>query len=118
MTIKNMNWQELTSQRQVEQIREESKTKAVLIFKHSSRCSTSKLVLDRLTRKWKTEEMNHVQPYFLDLISFRDTSDFVAVEFDVPHESPQILIIENGRSVYDRSHFDIDYEQILRVSGN
>lgn len=113
-----MNWQELSTEQQVEKIREESKTNAVLIFKHSRRCSTSRVVLDRLIRKWKTEETSHLKPYFLDLISYRDASDFVATEFNVPHESPQVLIIENGRSVYNRSHFDIDYDQILKASRN
>ena len=114
----NMKWQELKSEHQVQRILEESKTTPVLIFKHSNRCSTSRLVLDRLTRKWKEDEMGHLRPYFLDLISFRDTSNFIAREFDVPHESPQVLIIENGRSIYDCSHFDISYDQILEVSRN
>ncbi len=89
-----------------------------MIFKHSSRCSTSRTMLDRLARKWKEEETSHLKPYFLDLISFREISNTIANEFDVPHESPQVLIIENGRSVYDRSHFDIDYDQILQASRN
>jgi bacillithiol system protein YtxJ len=113
-----MNWKELRSEKQVREMLEESKTSAVMIFKHSSRCSTSRMMLDRLARKWKEEETSHLKTYFLDLISFRDISNSIASEFDVPHESPQVLIIENGRSVYDRSHFDIDYDQILRASKN
>jgi len=118
MNSDKMNWQELSTEEQVVQLREESKTNAVLIFKHSKRCSTSKVVLDRLIRKWNADEMGHIKPYVLDLISFRKASDFISAEFSVPHESPQVLIIENGRSVYDRSHFDIDYDQILKVSKN
>jgi len=30
----------------------------------------------------------------------------------VPHQSPQILIIKNGQSVFDTSHNDIDVETI------
>jgi bacillithiol system protein YtxJ len=113
-----MKWQALTTEYQVRRILEESKTTPVMIFKHSNRCSTSRLVLDRLTRKWKEDEMGHLRPYFLDLISFRDISNFIAREFNVPHESPQVLIIENGRSIFDCSHFDINYDQILAVSRN
>jgi bacillithiol system protein YtxJ len=113
-----MNWKDLKSEQQVWEILEESKTITVMIFKHSSRCSTSRMVLDRLARKWKEEETNHLRTYFLDLISFREISNSIASKFDVPHESPQVLIIENGRSVYDRSHFDIDYDQILQASKN
>jgi bacillithiol system protein YtxJ len=113
-----MKWQELNSEDQVQRLLKESKTTTVMIFKHSNRCSTSRLMLDRLARKWNENEMEHLTPYFLDLISFRDISTFIAREFEVPHESPQVLIIENGRSIYDCSHFDIDYDQILRVSKN
>mgnify|MGYP003492721159 CR=1 FL=1 len=113
-----MNWKDLRSEQQMREILEESKTITVMIFKHSSRCSTSRMVLDRLARKWKEEETSHLKTYFLDLISFREISNSIASEFDVPHESPQVLIIENGRSVYDRSHFDIDYDQILQASRN
>ncbi len=111
-----MKWYELTREDQLDEIREESKTNPVLIFKHSSRCSTSRVALDRLERNWNEEEMSHLKPYFLDLITFRSTSDSIASQFDVEHESPQVLIIENGHSRFDCSHFEIDYNQILKVS--
>ena len=45
-----MNWNELKSTAQLDQIREESKTTPVLIFKYSNRCSVSQLALDRFER--------------------------------------------------------------------
>lgn len=114
----NMTWTELRTEAQLEQIQEESKTKSILIFKHSTRCSISRVALDRLERKWNAKETLHIKPYFLDLLSFRETSASVARQFHVEHESPQVLIIENGRSIYDQSHFDIDYHKILEASRN
>ena len=114
----DMKWTELRTKTQLEQIHEESRTKSILIFKHSSRCSISRMALDRLERKWNAEQTLHIKPYFLDLLSFREISASVANQFDVEHESPQVLIIENGQSVYDRSHFDIDYHKILEASRN
>ena len=114
----DMKWTELTTESQLEQIQEESRTKSILIFKHSRRCSISMMALDRLERKWNAEETLHIKPYFLDLLSFRETSASVARHFDVEHESPQVLIIENGQSIYDRSHFDIDYHNILEAAKN
>jgi len=32
--------------------------------------------------------------------------------FQVEHQSPQILLIYNGKSVLDLSHYDIDFERI------
>ena len=37
--------------------------------------------------------------YFLDLLSYREISNVVAYQFDVVHQSPQLLIIKNGIAV-------------------
>lgn len=108
-----MNWKKLTESTQLEEIKEMSKTKPVLIFKHSTRCSVSSMSLDRLLRNWKTEDGEKVVPYFLDLIAFRRLSDQVETEFGVAHESPQVIIIRNGRATYDNSHFGISYSEIM-----
>jgi len=107
-----MNWNKLESVAQLEAIKAESKEKHVLIFKHSTRCNISRASLDRLERSWNEQEMIGVKPYFLDLLSFREISAQVAQQFNVEHESPQILLIANGETVLDQSHFDIDYQQI------
>jgi len=110
-----MKWSELKTPQQVHQILQESKEKAVLIFKHSTRCNISRMALDRLERNWNESEMGHLKPYFLDLISYRDISNQVAEQFDVEHESPQVLIIDKGQAVYDQSHMGIDYRAIRDV---
>ena len=112
-----MEWNELRSPDQLELIREESKSKPVLIFKHSTRCSISRLTLDRLQRKWGAQAEG-IKPYYLDLIAFRDLSNTVADQFQVEHESPQVLLIRNGNAVYDRSHYDIEFGDILTAAGN
>lgn len=108
-----MNWKKLTESTQIEEIKELSNSKPVLIFKHSTRCSVSSMSLDRLLRNWKTEDGEKVVPYFLDLIAFRALSDQVEDEFGVPHESPQVIIIRNNKAVYDNSHFGITYPEIM-----
>ncbi len=107
-----MNWTELKALDQVEKIKNESSAKPVLIFKHSNRCNISRATLDRLERRWNEGEMTTIKPYFLDLLSNRELSNTIADQFGVEHESPQVLIIRNGKSVLDLSHFAIDYEQI------
>ena len=110
-----MNWIKLEQPDQLDQIKKQANNKKVLIFKHSTRCSISRTALDRLERNWKEEEMENVQPFFLDLISYRQLSDQIALKFDVEHESPQILVIKNGESIYDSSHLAIDYNAIKDV---
>ena len=59
--------------------------------------------------------MAGIKPYFLDLITYREISNRISQEFDVEHESPQVLIIEKEKSIYDQSHMGIDYQQIRGV---
>lgn len=113
-----MKWNVLNAPDQIAVIRQESKLSPVLIFKHSTRCNISRTTLDRLERSWKDEEMRDVKAYYLDLISHRNISNQLAEEFDVEHESPQILLIKDDVSTYHRSHFEIDYAQIREAVKN
>ncbi|MBA4302040.1 bacillithiol system protein YtxJ [Algoriphagus alkaliphilus] len=108
-----MNWNKLTTAAQIQEIKALSVTKPVLIFKHSTRCSVSSISLDRLMRNWKTADEAKVVPYFLDLIANRSLSNQIEEEFNIPHESPQVIIIRNGQSVYDTSHYGISYPEIM-----
>jgi bacillithiol system protein YtxJ len=113
-----MNWHELKALDQVQEIKNESSQQTVLIFKHSHRCNISRTSLDRLERQWNELEMAHVKPYLLDLLSHRELSNSLANQFAVEHESPQVLIIENGKSILNLSHFEINYGQIKAAIKN
>lgn len=108
-----MNWNKLTNLEQLQEIKKMSYDKPVLIFKHSSRCSISSMALDRLIRNWKDQDLEKVTPFFLDLITFRSISNQIEEIFGVPHESPQVLLIREGKSVYDESHYQISYPEIM-----
>jgi len=107
-----MNWNSLTEEAQLDTIRQESYTHPVLIFKHSTRCSISATAKARLERSWKGAEVGDLAPYYLDLIAYRSLSGRVATEFGVPHQSPQVLLINKGECVYDASHFEISFAEI------
>ncbi len=109
-----MNWTRLNSEEQLNEIKQRSATVPQVIFKHSSRCSTSAMVLNRLER---SEAPAAIDFYFLDLISYRSLSQKIAEEFQVSHESPQVLLIKDGECVYDESHMGIDLKEIVEVAG-
>lgn len=113
-----MKWIELNSPAQLTELKKESSQSPVLIFKHSRRCNISRASLDRLERNWNEQEMQQIKPYFLDLLSYREISNQVAETFHVEHESPQILLIKDGQSVLDLSHFEIEYDQIKSAIKN
>jgi len=107
-----MNWEKLTNHTQLDQLKTDSNEKPVIIFKHSTSCSISRMVLDRLSRNWNDEEMKSADFYFLDLLSYRDISNKIASDFGVVHESPQVIIIKSGKAVYNNSHMAVDYKEI------
>lgn len=106
-----MNWNDLTSAQQLNEIIETSKTTPVLIFKHSTRCSISSMAKYRLENDWNYSE-KQVIPYYLDLIAYRNISNQIAEDFSVYHESPQVLLIKDGECTYETSHLDITVAEI------
>jgi bacillithiol system protein YtxJ len=104
-----MDWISLNSSAQLADIKEKSKNKAQLIFKHSTRCSISSMAKNRLERETPPENVDF---YYLDLISYRELSAKIAEEFSVFHESPQVILIKNGECSYDESHSGINMDDI------
>ena len=104
--VSKMNWIALESMAQLEDIVTISNDKAVLIFKHSTRCSVSRMVLKQFENEFKLEES--IAPYFLDLLEHRDISNAIASRFEVHHQSPQLVVIQAGKAVYTASHESID----------
>ncbi len=105
-----MNWIDLTDGFQLDKIKELSKQKVQLIFKHSTRCSISSMAKNRLERIPQNGEIDF---NFLDLIKHRHLSNKIAEEFAVYHESPQVLLIKNGECIYNESHSGIEMNGIL-----
>ena len=106
-----MNWIALTSEDQLAQIRQRSTERPQVIFKHSVRCGISALAKSRLE---KSQPSGDIDFYYLDLINYRNLSRKVAEEFNVYHESPQVLIIKNGQCIYDESHMGITMDDIVQ----
>lgn len=109
-----ISWKPLTSEQDLEELINESNQKTVLIFKHSTSCGISAIAKMRLEEYWDISE-SELQPYYLDLIRYRSLSNDIANRFSVYHESPQILLIQNGVSYHDASHFDISIDEIKEV---
>lgn len=104
-----MNWISLTSKAQVDTLKEKSFQIPQVIFKHSTRCSISSMVMSRLERSSVPEGSDF---YYLDLIAYRDISNQLAEDFRVRHESPQVLVIKNGVCIYNESHMAITMDEI------
>lgn len=105
-----MNWIPLNDLQQLAAIKEKSYQQPQIIFKHSTRCSISSMAKSRLERSAPPEDLTF---HYLDLISNKNLSKTIAEDFDVTHESPQVLIIKNGECIYDESHSGISMDEIV-----
>ena len=108
----NVTWNQLTDLGELNEIITISEEKPVVIFKHSTRCSISRMALKQFENQYDAQE--NIVPYFFFLLKHRDISNEIAIQFNVQHQSPQILVIKDGKSVYNASHSDIDADDLKR----
>jgi len=101
-----VNWIPLTTVDQITAIKELSNKEAVLIFKHSTRCGISRIVIKQFEKSFDAS-LSNLKVYYLDLLNYRAVSDEVGYAFQVLHQSPQLLVIQNGVVVKHASHYDI-----------
>jgi bacillithiol system protein YtxJ len=109
-----VNWLPLESLDSLDEVIQQSSDnslQAIIIFKHSTRCSISAMVKSRFEREWVDNPEAPV--YYLDLIKHRDISNTIADKLSVKHESPQVLVIKNGECVYHASHNAISAGEVL-----
>ena len=107
-----MDWVQLTHLDQLDDIIHLSNEKPAVIFKHSTRCSNSRMALKQFENEFDLTDK--ITPYFLDLLEHRPISNEIANRFGVVHQSPQAIVVKGGKAIHDASHSDIDAENLKR----
>ncbi|MDC1199749.1 bacillithiol system redox-active protein YtxJ [Flavobacteriaceae bacterium] len=107
-------WIDLTSLDQLLEIKEKSKIIPVVIFKHSTRCVISRMVLREFESSFAEHHLS-VSLYILDLLTYREISNEIVSQFQVFHQSPQLIVIKNGEAIYHASHNEIKADAIKDV---
>ena len=110
--VSKLSWLSLESMEQLEEMFNHSFENPVLVFKHSTRCNISRMVLRQFENAFVLEES--VAPYFLDLLEHRNLSNEIASRLGVQHQSPQLIVIKDGIAVYNASHESITVEDLKR----
>ena len=108
-------WHVLSTTEQLEEIIEESKNKPVAVFKHSTRCGISRMVLKQFEKNYDLDD-NQLKLYFLDLLQNRDISNEIAARFKVHHESPQMIVLKDGEVIHHDSHQGIDANHLKSLA--
>lgn len=111
----NFPWIEITSIEQLKEIISNSGEKNILLFKHSTRCSISSMVLKNFERNIQVQNENIVF-YFLDLITHRDISNKIEELTGVIHQSPQVIVLKENKVIYHNSHNSIDSLEINKLN--
>ncbi|MCS4302572.1 bacillithiol system redox-active protein YtxJ [Chryseobacterium sp. BIGb0232] len=105
-------WKNIKSEEDLEKAIESSYQHRIAIFKHSTSCFISKTVLKNFEKEIENADQE-VEVYYLDLLAHRPLSNKIAEDFGIRHESPQLIVIENGKPVNSASHQDISLSQIV-----
>lgn len=111
---KELPWIALNSKDQLDEIEKKSMEVTQLIFKHSTRCGISRMVMNQFVANYDVE--SNADLYYLDLLSYRDVSDEIGYKFQVMHQSPQLIVVKNGETVVHASHGSINEIDLARFS--
>jgi bacillithiol system protein YtxJ len=89
----------------------ESRERPVLLFKHSRTCGISCEALDELRAHVQQGDIRAAYK-MITVQSHRRVSDEAAARLGVRHETPQAILLRDGRAVWKASHFRITKEQL------
>ena len=114
---KHLDWKRLTEMNQLNEIEVASSNKPVVIFKHSTRCGISRMVFNQFEANANYDE-NAIDLYYLDLLAYRTISNEISERFQVYHQSPQLIVIKNGKVVHHSSHAEVVPSIVNRILEN
>ncbi|MFT6197108.1 MAG: bacillithiol system protein YtxJ [Nonlabens sp.] len=112
-----IQWEPLESVDQLDNVIKNSTLKPKVIFKHSTRCGISRMVLRQFENDFKKND-DEVTFYFLDLLNYREVSADVASKLNVVHQSPQVIILYDKEILHTESHQGIDIKKVQQIVTN
>ena len=90
-----------------------SSDRPVFVYKHSSVCPVSTRAAG-IYHDFAEEYASAPEPFFTQVmvIENRDLSNEIESRLDVRHESPQLLLLRDGKVAWHTSHFSISEENM------
>lgn len=92
----------------------ESRERPVLLFKHSRTCGVSCEALDEL-HAHVAERQTGATYKVITVQSHRVVSEQAARRLGVRHETPQAILLRDGKPVWNASHFRITADALARA---
>ena len=103
------NFIELNSIEKLEQLFAKSNEQPVVLFKHSLTCPISAGVYEEVSGVESDVNIVIMQ-------KARDVSNEIAQKTGIRHESPQAIVLKDGKVSYHASHYDITAQNLNKVS--
>jgi len=100
---------ELVSVDELNEVLEKSKEEPIFILKHSTTCPISSGAYTRFDG-FETD----IPKYFLKVRESRPVSNEIESVLDVVHQSPQLIMLKDGKAVWNASHTVITENEINR----
>ncbi len=100
---------EIHDTKELDALIEKSNEQSVILFKHSTTCPISAGVYQEISSADADINLIVVQ-------HARDVSAAVAEKTGIRHESPQAIILKNGKVVYHASHYDVTADEVEKSS--
>ena len=98
---------------QLAEIESKSQTDTIAIFKHSTSCGISRMMLKSFQNELSGKiDFKADNIYILDLLRYREISNAIAQKWHIQHESPQLLVIRKGAVIHHSSHSSISAEAL------
>jgi bacillithiol system protein YtxJ len=108
------SWNIITTEENVDAIVAASENKPQVIFKHSITCGISAHAKERIVDNFDLIE-DAVDFHYLDLLAYRSVSNYIAQSLKVTHQSPQIIIVQDGKVVFTDSHHSIQVHKMVKA---
>ena len=99
---------------EADEVLEQSKKRPQLLYKHSNRCGTCMFAKSEI--EGSTSAIKKLTDmHFIDVIGNREVSNHFAEKLNLRHESPQAILLVDGKVVWHASHSGIKSAKILEA---
>jgi len=93
----------------------ESRERPVLLFKHSRYCGVSCEALDELHAHIGAAGDGDIVYRMITVQTHRAVSDVAAQRLGIRHETPQAILLRDGKAIWNASHFSITATHLDRA---
>jgi bacillithiol system protein YtxJ len=101
-------FQRLADTKALDNLLDNSKRRPVVIFKHSNSCPIS-------AAAYREMQQLDNEVVLVEVQSAREVSRELADITGIRHESPQVIVLRNGKAVWNASHFGVKAREVAKA---